>query len=286
MSIPPALHSPVFYYSDAARTLHIESVSGTSKPFVPTQEPLLSIYNTDDHVHRFSLFDSYDSETLDRLSNPQMQTFCNSSSPTDGQSWNGLRSSVTTDKRNHKMIERQRRKEMKVLFSQLRSVLPEENLRGKRTVSEQVLEAVNYVSHLQRKIEDLSAQRERMKVNFDQNAKVSFQKYCNKTLQFVGSDGECPAVKINPAGSGVQILTYALEHEIAYSDILLRLEQCGLEVVNAASSAINNKVYHTIHTKVLDLNTFNIHTLYQKLWHLISTQHIKNQDLRTTEDRA
>jgi len=184
------------------------------------------------------------------------------------------------------MIERQRRKEMKVFFSRLRSLLPEENLRGKRTVSEQVLEAVNYVCHLKRKIEDLSAQREKTKVNSDQNAKVSFENFCCKTPPFGGSDREYPAVKINSVGSGVQIWTNTLEDEIVYSDILLALEEGGLEVVSAASSAINNRVYHTIHCKVFDLNTLNIQTLYQKLWHLTSTHHTENQDLRTTEARA
>lgn len=286
MSIPSSFHPPVFSFSDVVSTFDIESVSGSSNPFLPTQDPFLLSYNRDDRVEKFSLFDTYIRETPARLSNTQTQTFCNSSPPTNGQILNRLPGSVTTGKRNRKMIERGRRKEMKFLFSQLRSLLPEENLRGKRTVSEQVLGAVNYVSHLQRKIEELSAQRELMKVNSYENAEFSFQKFCNKTPQRVGSDGEFPAVKINFVGSGVQIWTYALEHEIAYSDILLTLEQRRLEVVNAASSAINNKVYHTIHAKVLDPNTFNIHILYQKLWHLISTQHIINQNLRTTEHRA
>lgn len=162
---------------------------------------------------------------------------------------------------------------MKLLFSRLRSLLPEENLRGKRTVSEQVLEAVNYVSHLQRKIEDLSAEREKMKVNSDQNAKLSCKKLCNKTPPLGGLDRKYPEVKINSLGSGIQIWTNTLEHEIVYSDILLALEEGGLEVVSAASSAINNRVYHTIHAKVFDVNSFYIHTLYQKLWHLISTHH-------------
>jgi hypothetical protein len=129
-------------------------------------------------------------------------------------------------------------------------------VQGKRTVSEQVLEAVNYVGHLQRKIEDLSAQREKMKVNSDQNAKVSFEKFCNKTPPFGGSDREYPAVKINSVGSGVQIWTNTLEHEIVYSDILLALEEGGLEVVSAASSAINNRVYHTIHAKVISYTRY------------------------------
>jgi len=287
MSIPSWLHSPFFSYNDVANKFDVESVSSSSNPFLPTQDPFLSSYNTDHHAYGSNLFDSYNSETPAGLSNPPLlQIFSNSSPPTDGQSWNILPGSATADKRSHKMIERQRRKEMKVFFSRLRSLLPEENLRGKRTVSEQVLEAVNYVGHLQRKIEDLSAQREKMKVNSDQNAKVSFEKFWDNTPPFGGSDREYPAVKINSVGSGVQICMNSLEHEIVYSDILLALEEGGLEVVSAASSVINNRVYHTIHAKVFDLNTFNIHTLYQKLWHLISTHHTKFQDLRTTDARA
>lgn len=60
---------------------------------------------------------------------------------------------------------------------------------------------------------------------------------------------------MNSLGLGVQIWTYALENEIAYSDISFALEQCELEVVNASSFAINNKVYHTIHAKVVGANS-------------------------------
>lgn len=289
MSIPPSLHSPFFSYNDVANKFDVGSVSSNFNPCLPAQDLFPSSYDTDHFAHRFNLFGSYDSETLETLagfSNTLMPTFCNSSSPTDSLSWNRSAGSVTEDKRNHKMIERQRRKEMKVLFSRLRSLLPEENLRGKRTAAEQVLETVNYVCHLQQQVKELSAQREKMKVNSEKDAKVSFENFCNKTVSFGGSDQEYPAVKINSVGSGVQIWTNILERDIVYSDILLALEEDGLQVVSAASSAINNRVYHTIHAKVPDVNTFNIHSLYQKLWHLISTHPTKNEDLRTTEARA
>eukprot|EP00253_Pinus_taeda_P018183 PITA_18183 len=285
MSIP----SPFFSYNDVANKFDVGSVSSNPNPCIPGKDPFPSSYNTDHFAHTFNLFGSYDSQTLETLagfSNPLMQTFCNSSSPIDSLSWNILAGSVTEDKRNHKMIERQRRKEMKVLsptdslswkrlagsvtedkrnhkmierqrreemkvlFSQLRSLLPEHNLRGKRTAAEEVLETVNYVCHLQQQVKELSAQREKMKVNSDQNARVSFEKICNKTVSFGGSDQDL-AVKINSVGSGVQIWTNILERDIAYSDILLALEEDGLEVVSAASSAINNRVYHTIHAKVV-----------------------------------
>eukprot|EP00253_Pinus_taeda_P010458 PITA_10458 len=280
MNSPSWLHSPFFCYNDDGNKFDVESISSNSNPFLP-------IYNSDHHAHRFNSSESHKSETPSVLSNPPLlRTVCNSSPPSDGQACTRLPGSVPADKNKHKMIERQRRKEMKVLFSRLRSVLPEENIRGERAASEQLLEAVNYVRYLQQKIEDLSARRDKQKVNFDQNAKVSFRKFCIKTPPFRGSDWECPAVNIKSVGSGVQIWTKSLEHKIVYSDILLALEDGGLEVVSASSSAVKNRVFHTIHAKVFDHNTFNIQNLYQKLWHLINAHHNKNQYLRITENRA
>lgn len=74
---------------------------------------------------------------------------------------NELPGAVPADNSKHKMIERQRRRDMSALFSMLRSLLPDEKIRGKRAVSDQVQEAVNYVNHLHKKIEDLLAERER-----------------------------------------------------------------------------------------------------------------------------
>ena len=128
-------------------------------------------------------------------------------------------------------------------------------LQRKRTVSDQVLEAVTYVRHLQQNVQDLSAEREKMKADSHQNAKVSMEKSVDKipdrnreypSLK-INSDREYPSLKINSVSSGVQIWTNSLEHEIVYSEILLALVEGGLEVVSAASSAINNRVYHTIH---------------------------------------
>lgn len=267
MSDTSWLHSPFFSYSDDENKFNVESVSSNSNPF-------LSIYNADYHAHRFNPSESHKSETPTVLWNPPLlQTICNSNPLNDGQAWTRLPGSFAADKNSHKMVERQRRKEMKELFSRLRSLLPEENIRGKRAESEQLLESVNYVRYLQQKVEELSAERQKMKVNSDQNAKVSFSKFPSKTPPFGGSDRDCPAFNIKSVGSGVQIWTNSLEHEIVYSDILLALEDGGLEVVSASSSAVKNRVYHTIHAKVFDLKTFNIHTLYQKLWHLINAHH-------------
>jgi len=275
------------------RKFGVESVS-SSNPFLSTQ-PVEDPPTSDTHHASICNFvDSCNSGTLaghPGLSNPVlMATFCNSSRPNDGQS----QGAVPADKRKHKMIERKRRKDMNALMSILRSLLPDESLRGKRAVSDQVQETVNYVHHLQRKVEDLSIERDKLKAKSDNNAKVSFQgvrlssddKFCIKALPIGGSNREFPTVKIKCMGSAYQVWTNTFEHQIVYSDLLMTLEDGGLEVVCAASSAINNRVYRTIHTKVSDLNIFNIDTLYPKLWHLVRTNHTQDQDSQMVEAQA
>lgn len=284
MSTPSGWNSSFFSCDDVTNNFDVESIANISNSFPSTQDPVLWSHNIDHDAHIFNFDDSCNSGTLAGPSNaPAIPTFCNSSIPTDGQSWTKLPGPVPADKRGHKITEKQRRKEMKALFSALRSLLPNENIRGKRAVSEQVLEAVNYVRHLQRKVQDLSAQREKMRDNYDANAKVATKEFVDKILPFGGLEREYPALQIYSVSSGIQICMNSLEHEILYSDILLALEGEGLEVVSAASSTLNNKVYHTIHTKVFDLNTFNVRTLYHKLRQLIRTNWTQNQDLQTAE---
>lgn len=217
------------------------------------------------------------------LSNPySMATICTSSLPGHGQSRNRLTGAVPSGKPNAKIIERKRRREMKTLFSALRSFLPDENLRGKRSVTDQVQAAVNYILHLQQKMEDLSTERDKLKAiaKSERISNVSLdgeQFSCNQIIckypLFRGSDGDqFPAVEIKSVGSGVQVSTKTFEHQILYSDLLQALEEAGLQVLSATRFAINNnRVFHTIHSKVHDLNAFKIETLNEKLWHFIRT---------------
>lgn len=177
---------------------------------------------------------------------------------------------------------------MKTLFSKLRALLPEENLRGKRAESDQVLGAINYIRHLQQKIEDLSRKRDKMKTGLDRKEEFPFvdiqssskQKFCRKHLRFEGSDGKIPSMKINFSHFSVEVSVNAFEYQVVYSDLLMALEECGLEVVNATSSVINNAVFHTIYSKVTDIDYFNMDDLSETLRHLILDN---KADLRSLE---
>lgn len=284
MSISSGFQS-VFLPCNDGMSMFVNADSlSSSNPFLiaqPLEDP--PTYNTH-HAQRSNLVINCNSGSpfhhQDLLDRPSlMRTACNSSFPTHGRSGRSLTRTAPTDKRsNHKLIEKQRRKDMKTLFSRLRSLLPEESLRGKRAESDQVLGAVNYICHLQQKIEGVSRQRDRMKDNLYRKEQVSLvgmklsknKKSWSKHPRLQGSDGEFPTVKINCIGAAVKTSLNAFEGQIVYSDLLLALEDCRLEVVNATSSSINNTVFHTIYNKVSDVDNFNMNGLYDKLRRLTS----------------
>ncbi|GLJ55120.1 hypothetical protein SUGI_1183010 [Cryptomeria japonica] len=166
----------------------------------------------------------------------------------------------------HKMIERQRRKDMSSLYSDLRSLLPEESIREKLSVTDQLEEAANYVRYLEQQIKDLTKEREKNKTRA-----VCFKGVeILKPLECQESDEGFPAVKIKSFGSAAfHIYINSIQNQIGLSDILLVLEECRVEVVSAASSVTNAKVFHTIHAKVTDHSITNFDTIYVKLQHLI-----------------
>eukprot|EP00253_Pinus_taeda_P016623 PITA_16623 len=163
-------------------------------------------------------------------------------------------------------------------------------------MTDQVQESVNYIHHLQRKVEDLQKEREKLNANSEKIPNVSFhglrfsgnEKFCIKAPAIGESDQGFPSINIISMGSAVQVRTNTFEHQLLHSDLFTALEDGGLEVVCASSSTISNRVYHTIHAEVSDLNIFNVDTLYLNLWHLIGirTNHKQERDSQTVDAQA
>nr|UFA45741.1 bHLH46 [Pinus massoniana] len=294
MSIPSGFQA-IFLSCNDGINMSVDVTEGVSRSSLlqSTEDP--QSYNNH-HAQSSNFISSCIFETpvdyQDHSDNPcLMSAFCNSGLAINGPYRDTVSQTAPTDKRwNHSLIEKQRRKEMKTLFSRLRALLPEENLRGKRAESDQVLGAVNYIRHLKQKIEDLSRKRDRMKSSLARKEEFPFvgiqssskQNFCRKHLRFQGSDGEIPSMKINFSHSSVEVSVNAFQDQIVYSHLLMVLEECGLEVVNATSSVINNAVFHTIHSKVTDVDYFNMDDLSDTLRHLISGN---KAELRSLEAR-
>eukprot|EP01018_Ginkgo_biloba_P011968 Gb_31175 [translate_table: standard] len=272
MTTPPALFSSFFLQNDAenefqGRTLFV------STPFAsmdPREDPLVCTDANVEYIGHSSpkVFDATVNQrngcgTLNghnSIKSGSLFTFCKS---------NSRNSRATNKQRIHKAVERQRRQEMKTLYCRLRSLLPEENIKGKRSISDQLLEAVGYIKHLQKKVQELTKKADDMRISnkrdmiFIKGVHHSQEKVCP------GRSEAFPPVKINSLGSALHISTNTFKYQIVYSELLLVLKESGLDVVSAISTAINDKVFHTIHAKVLDLHSFESATLYNKLYHLI-----------------
>lgn len=286
MSIPSGFQ-PIYHSCNDGINMFFDVTEGVSRSnLLQSTEPLAdppsynNLHAQSSNFINSCLFETpVDYQDHSDMNPSLMRAFCNSDLAIHGPSRDTLSHTAPTDKRwNHRLIEKQRRKEMKTLFSRLRALLPEENLRGKRAESNQLLGAVNYIRHLKQKIEDLSRKRDRIKVSLNRNEEAPFvgiqsssnQKFCSKQPRFQGSDGKVPSVKIDSSHSSVKVTVNVFHDQIVYSDLLRALEESGLEVLNAMSSFIDNAVFHTIHSKVSDIDYFNVDDLSEKLWHLVS----------------
>ncbi|XP_057869427.1 transcription factor bHLH118 [Cryptomeria japonica] len=168
-------------------------------------------------------------------------------------------------KHMHKIIERQRRIDMKTRFSVLRSLLPEEYILGKRSLSDQAEGAAEYIKHLQEHINELAKRRE----DLGNSPICNYNEKNCKVLPSIGESQSFPSVKIMAIGSGIEITTSSLKCQVVLSDILLALENEGLEVVSTIACTTEDKIFHTLYTKASDLQRFDMTNLHQKLCRLL-----------------
>ncbi|XP_057869432.2 transcription factor bHLH118 [Cryptomeria japonica] len=164
---------------------------------------------------------------------------------------------ITSKNSIHTSTERQRRKDMKSLYSSLRSLLPEEYVMGKRSIADQLLRTANYIKHLQEKVKEAKQVRD----------ETCQKKMCQDLPVSVASQ-TFPSIKIDSSGSFIVVST--INCQIAFSDLLFAMENNDLHVVSASSCAMNDKFFHTVHAKVSDLNNFDKRILYRQISNLMT----------------
>ncbi|KAG8381431.1 hypothetical protein BUALT_Bualt06G0121300 [Buddleja alternifolia] len=153
------------------------------------------------------------------------------------------------DLTTEKEIERQRRKEMSGLYASLRPLLPLEYVKGKRSVSDHMHQAVNYIKHMQNNIEELQKKRDRLKKlsNHPSSSNIDAEDQ-NLTI-----NDPLNCVNVNLCLDGVEILIRSSLNEEAgfpLSKVLLDLIERGHNVISCVSTRANEQSLHKIQIEV------------------------------------
>ncbi|XP_021730483.1 transcription factor bHLH118-like [Chenopodium quinoa] len=165
----------------------------------------------------------------------------------------------------HKEVERQRRLEMSNLYSSLRSTLPPEYVKGKRSTSDHLAEAVNYIKDLEKNIQELSDKRDQLKAAPESPT---------STYQVGSSSNPRPSlgsVEINPCLGGLDIdINAGYEDEsFTLSSALQVIFEEGLSVTSCSSTKVNQRIIHKIVCEVTDVTCIDFQRLHQRLINLV-----------------
>ncbi|MED6171309.1 hypothetical protein PIB30_039662 [Stylosanthes scabra] len=151
----------------------------------------------------------------------------------------------------HRETERQRRQEMGMLCATLRSLLPLKYIKGKRSTSDHMYEAVNYINQLQNKVKKLEAKRDELKKHFsDLNASIDDANDDDDNDESILHLP--PYVVVHPLqGVGVEIsCSYSFKKCLCpLSRLLHILIGEGLNIINTISTKRNGRFIHTIQSE-------------------------------------
>ncbi|PRQ17895.1 putative transcription factor bHLH family [Rosa chinensis] len=159
----------------------------------------------------------------------------------------------------HREIERQRRQEMATLYANLRSHLPLEYLKqkkilflfwlqGKRSISDHVHQAANYIKHIQKNIEEQQKKRDELKKQHNisgSSTAVVENSQCSSLM-------EDSVILVRPACIGVEVaVNTPLKQGLPLSRVIDILVAEGLSIVSCNSAKRNQRLLYTLESEVL-----------------------------------
>ncbi|XP_019191786.1 PREDICTED: transcription factor bHLH118-like [Ipomoea nil] len=166
----------------------------------------------------------------------------------------------------HRDIERQRRQEMANLYASLRVQLPLEYLKGKRSTSDHVMEAVNYIEDKQKSIRELEEKRDRLKRVGPSGSDVVDEDY-NRRTGNSSSAAAAAMVTVEACLDGVEIFINSgfPNQGFRISRALDLLVQQGHHVLSCVCSRVDDRLLHTIRVQVSPQAGVDLQVLQQHL---------------------
>ncbi|KAL2227151.1 UNVERIFIED_CONTAM: Transcription factor, partial [Sesamum indicum] len=181
-----------------------------------------------------------------------------SASSAGGVQENKEESSSEIKKIMHRDIERQRRQEMSGLYASIRSLLPLEYIKGKRAISDHVDQAVNYIKHMQKKIDEMKMRRDKLK-RLSNSLGPSSDADQERNSDTSGSSN-CVSVNVDVCQGGVEILISSSLNEgnFPLSKVLEDLLRRELNVLSCVSTRADGQSVHKIQIEVNNMYTASL----------------------------
>ncbi|KAJ4972432.1 hypothetical protein NE237_005531 [Protea cynaroides] len=156
-------------------------------------------------------------------------------------------------------VEKQRRQQMGSLYASLRTLLPPEYIKGKRSISDHMTEAANYIRNLHKKIEELKYKRD------------GLRNMGNSTI--LNADHEADRVTVRHCSAGLEVvISSGLSDEmLPLSRVLRVLVEEGLNILNSVSTKVNKSSTHAIQSQVCCQVPVNLSGLQRKLIDLVTS---------------
>ncbi|KAJ7946990.1 transcription factor bHLH36 [Quillaja saponaria] len=156
-----------------------------------------------------------------------------------------MENNPSSSRTDRKTIEKNRRNQMKDLYSKLNSLVQHQTSREPAATSlpDQLDEATNYIKKLQMDLERMREKKDILMGNENPNMTMNVGK------RMVGL--RSPEIEIKEIGSALEIvLITGLDCQFMFNETIRVLHEEGADIVNASFSVVEDTVFHSIHSKV------------------------------------
>nr|AZL19531.1 transcription factor bHLH6 [Diospyros kaki] len=147
-------------------------------------------------------------------------------------------------KLERRIVEKNRRNHLKVLYSQLFSLLPNHPSKEAVPLPDQIDEAMSYIKGLQVKLERFREKKEALLMGRRREDDSS----TGGSMETLKSS---PRIQIRHKGSALDVfLITGHDEKFMFYETIRIIQEQGAEVVNANFSVHGDSIFHVVHAKV------------------------------------
>ncbi|KAL5715470.1 hypothetical protein ACHQM5_017283 [Ranunculus cassubicifolius] len=146
-----------------------------------------------------------------------------------------------------KIVEKNRRNQMKNLCIQLSSLIPTHNSKEVSSLVDQLDEATDYIKALENQLDILRKKKLKLEgvISVPGNPRTDRKR--------------SPEIEIRCVGSALEVILIAANDcQPMFYKIIRVLHQEGADIVNASFSVVNDSIIHTIHSEVIKFSIFDM----------------------------